>query len=34
MYLDGPTRVALEKTPVGEINVSYFSYNKLLNEQK
>lgn len=34
MYLDGPTRVALEKTPVGEINVSYFSYNKNLNEQK
>jgi hypothetical protein len=34
MYLDGPTRAALEKTPVGEISVSYFSYNKSLNEQK
>lgn len=34
MYLDGPTREALEKTPVGEISVGYFSYNKSLNEQK
>lgn len=34
MYLDGPTRAALEKTPVGELSVSYFSYNKNLNEQK
>ena len=34
MYLDSPAREALEKTPVGEISVSYFSYNKNLNEQK
>lgn len=34
MYLDGPTREALEKTPANEISVSYFSYNKSLNEQK
>jgi len=34
MYLDGPTRAALEKTPVNEISISYFSYNKALNEQK
>lgn len=33
MYLDGPTRVALEKTPTREIRISYFSYNKSLNEQ-
>ena len=34
MYLDGPTREALQKTPVNEISISYFSYNKSLNEQK
>lgn len=34
MYLDVPMREALEKTPTGEISVSYFSYNKSLNEQK
>lgn len=34
MYLDEPTRSALEKTPTNEIIVSYFSYNKSLNEQK
>ncbi len=34
MYLDSPTREALEKIPVGEISISYFSYNKSLNEQK
>jgi hypothetical protein len=34
MYMDGPAREALQKTPVGEISVSYFSYNKSLNEQK
>lgn len=34
MYLDNPTRAALEKTPVSEISISYFSYNKSLNEQK
>jgi hypothetical protein len=34
MYLDGPARAELEKTPPGEIRVSYFSYNKSLNEQK
>ena len=34
MYLDGPAREALQNTPVKEISVSYFSYNKSLNEQK
>lgn len=34
MYLDEPMRSALEKTPTREISVSYFSYNKSLNEQK
>lgn len=34
MYLDGPTRDALQNTPVREISISYFSYNKTLNEQK
>lgn len=34
MYLDGPAREALANTPVKEISVSYFSYNKNLNEQK
>lgn len=34
MYLDGPTREALQNTPVKDINIGYFSYNKSLNEQK
>ncbi len=34
MYLDEPTRSALEKIPASEISISYFSYNKSLNEQK
>ncbi len=34
LYLDGPARAELEKTPLGEIRLSYFSYNKNLNEQK
>ena len=34
MYPDGETREAFEKTPAGEISISYFSYNKNLNEQK
>lgn len=33
LYLTGPARDALAATPTGEINVSYFSYNKNLNEQ-
>jgi len=33
MYLDGPSREALQKTPLNEISVSYFSYDKSLNEQ-
>jgi len=33
MYLDGPSGEALQKTPLNEISVSYFSYNKSLNEQ-
>jgi len=33
MYLDGPSREALQKSPLNEISVSYFSYNKSLNEQ-
>jgi hypothetical protein len=34
MYLDGPARDALSKTPLNEVSVSYFSYNKSLNEQR
>jgi Protein of unknown function, DUF547 len=34
IYLDGPSREALQKTPLNEISVSYFSYSKSLNEQK
>ncbi len=34
MYLDGPSRAELEKTPPGEISVRYFSYDKSLNEQR
>lgn len=33
LYLDGPSREALQKTPLNEIRVSYFSYDKSLNEQ-
>jgi Protein of unknown function, DUF547 len=33
LYLDGPSREALLKTPLSEIRVSYFSYDKSLNEQ-
>jgi hypothetical protein len=33
-YLEGPARDALSNTPVNEISVRYFSYNKNLNEQK
>ncbi len=33
MYLDGPSREALQKTPLNEVSVSYFSYNKNLNAQ-
>ncbi|MFN0111102.1 MAG: DUF547 domain-containing protein [Blastocatellia bacterium] len=34
MYLDGSMRESLEKTAVSELKVSYFSYDKSLNEQK
>lgn len=34
LYLEGPARDALSKTPVNELTVKYFSYNKSLNEQK
>jgi hypothetical protein len=34
LYLDGPQREALAKTPLHELNVKYFSYNKSLNEQR
>ena len=33
LYLDGPAREALQQTPLNEIRVSYFSYDKNLNEQ-
>jgi hypothetical protein len=33
LYLEGPPREALQKTPLNEIRVSYFSYDKSLNEQ-
>jgi hypothetical protein len=33
LYLEGPARDALAKTPANELSVSYFSYNKKLNEQ-
>ena len=33
LYLDGPSREALQKTPPNEIHVSYFNYDKSLNEQ-
>ena len=33
LYLDGPSREALQKTPLNEIRVSYLSYDKSLNEQ-
>jgi hypothetical protein len=34
LYLDGPQREALVKTPLNEISLKYFSYNKSLNEQR
>jgi hypothetical protein len=34
IYLDGPAREALQKTPLNEISVTYFSYDKSLNEQR
>jgi hypothetical protein len=34
IYLDGAARAELEKTPVNEISVKYFGYNKSLNEQR
>jgi hypothetical protein len=34
LYLDVPQREALAKTPLNELNVKYFSYNKSLNEQR
>ena len=34
LYLNSPARDALSQTPVGEINVKYFSYSKKLNEQQ
>ncbi len=34
LYLDGPPREALAKTPLYEVSVKYFSYNKSLNEQR
>lgn len=33
LYLEGPARDALAKTPANELSVSYFSYSKKLNEQ-
>jgi uncharacterized protein DUF547 len=33
LYLDGPSREALQNTPLNEIRVSYLSYDKSLNEQ-
>ncbi|HZS03364.1 MAG TPA: DUF547 domain-containing protein [Blastocatellia bacterium] len=34
LYLEGPAKEALAKTPVSEIRVSHFGYDKSLNEQK
>lgn len=34
LYLDGPSREALAKTPQHEVSVKYFSYSKSLNEQR
>jgi hypothetical protein len=34
LYLDGPSREALQNAPLNEIRVSYFSYDKSLNEQQ
>jgi len=33
LYLEGPSREALQQTPLNEIRVSYLSYDKNLNEQ-
>ncbi len=34
LYLEGEAKEALAKTPLNEITVSYFSYDKSLNEQR
>jgi hypothetical protein len=34
LYFEGPSRDELLKTPLSEIGVRYFSYNKSLNEQR
>jgi hypothetical protein len=34
LYLDGPAREVLAKTPVNELNVKYYSYDRSLNEQR
>jgi hypothetical protein len=34
LYLDGPAREALAKTPVNELSVRYYSYDRSLNEQR
>ncbi len=34
LYLEGPSHDALSKTPLNEISVRYFSYDKSLNEQR
>ncbi len=34
LYLEGQTREALSNTPVNELSVRYFSYDKSLNEQR
>jgi hypothetical protein len=34
LYLEGPARASLEKTPLSELSVRYLSYDKSLNEQK
>src|SRR5262249_20012374 len=33
LYLEGPSREALQQTPLEEIRVTYLSYDKSLNEQ-
>lgn len=34
LYLDGPAREALNKTPVNEVSLKYYSYSRSLNEQR
>jgi len=34
LYLNGPSREALTKTPPEEVSVRYYSYSKSLNEQR